>query len=219
MSEQARAAEHLRIIRSLMERATIYRAMSAPSALVGGTLSLLVAGSWVSYHQYSERAADLPPALLDRWFLWQWLGVLALTGASNLLFLHRDARRRGDPFLSPGMKLAISAMSPSLSVAAVLTILFVTQNYTRILAPMWVVLYGLALLSTAPFAPRSIERLGLVFLCAGLGVILMPAISVVAAPATNSVLFPHLLMGFTFGLFHIVYAACVWGARPTNADA
>jgi len=34
MNEQERAEEHLRTIRRLMERGTIYRAISAPTALV-----------------------------------------------------------------------------------------------------------------------------------------------------------------------------------------
>jgi hypothetical protein len=35
MSERSAAEEHLRVIRSLMERTTIDRAISAPTALVG----------------------------------------------------------------------------------------------------------------------------------------------------------------------------------------
>ena len=38
------AAEHLRTIRSLMERATVYRAISGPGALLGGVLALGVGG-------------------------------------------------------------------------------------------------------------------------------------------------------------------------------
>ena len=34
------AGSQLRVIRSLMERATIYRSLSAPTAFVGGLLSL-----------------------------------------------------------------------------------------------------------------------------------------------------------------------------------
>ena len=44
MSDRARAEEDLRVIRSLMERATIYRAISAPTAFVAGVLSILSAG-------------------------------------------------------------------------------------------------------------------------------------------------------------------------------
>ena len=40
MNDRFRAEEDLRVIRTLMERATVYRAISAPTALVGGVLSI-----------------------------------------------------------------------------------------------------------------------------------------------------------------------------------
>jgi len=45
MNERSRGEEHLRVIRSLMERATIYRAISAPTALLGGLLALATSGT------------------------------------------------------------------------------------------------------------------------------------------------------------------------------
>ena len=44
-NERSKAEEDLRIIRSLMERATVYRAISAPAALIAGLLSILAAGA------------------------------------------------------------------------------------------------------------------------------------------------------------------------------
>ena len=41
-NERSKAEEDLRVIRSLMERATVYRAISAPAALVAGLLSILL---------------------------------------------------------------------------------------------------------------------------------------------------------------------------------
>ena len=41
MTDQELAADHLKIIRSLMERATVYRAISAPAALFGGIIALV----------------------------------------------------------------------------------------------------------------------------------------------------------------------------------
>jgi hypothetical protein len=38
MNDRARAEEDLRVIRTFMERATTYRAISAPTAMVGGIL-------------------------------------------------------------------------------------------------------------------------------------------------------------------------------------
>jgi hypothetical protein len=52
MSTTEVALENLRIIRSLMEKAHIYRAVSAPAALTGGLLAL-AASAWplhVSWH-------------------------------------------------------------------------------------------------------------------------------------------------------------------------
>jgi len=49
--QQSRAEQDLRAIRTLMERATVYRAISAPTALIGGSLarvSLLSFGSTCS---------------------------------------------------------------------------------------------------------------------------------------------------------------------------
>ena len=43
--ERSKAEEDLRVIRSLMERATVYRAISAPAALVAGFLSIFAAAA------------------------------------------------------------------------------------------------------------------------------------------------------------------------------
>ena len=51
MIDRSNAEEDLRIIRTLMERATIYRAISAPTALVGGLLAILAA---VAIHVHDE---------------------------------------------------------------------------------------------------------------------------------------------------------------------
>ena len=40
MTTQQEAAEQLRVIRSMMERATIFRALSGETALVGGAVSI-----------------------------------------------------------------------------------------------------------------------------------------------------------------------------------
>ena len=43
MTTQEEAVEQLRIIRSMMERATIFRALSGETALIGGAVSMTVA--------------------------------------------------------------------------------------------------------------------------------------------------------------------------------
>lgn len=205
------AEEHLRVIRSLMEKATIYRALSAPSALVGGLLAVIVgfALGW----PLREWAASPAP------FFIAWLGVLAVAASSNLFFIRRDARRRGDPFISPGMKMALTALAPSQITAGFATALaacgaggFYTAGLYLSLPGFWCVLHGFGLLAMAHFAPRSIVRLGWSFLFAGLvatGVFFFGFGSILPH-GVSPVQIANAVMALTFGLFHLIYAACTW---------
>ena len=172
MNEQERAEEHLRTIRRLMERGTIYRAISAPTALVGGLLSL-------------------------------------------------GARRRNEQVFSTSMKAAFTALAPPFLVAAVLTLLFdvaASDPLNEItLSITWAICYGLGLLATSHFAPRSLTILGWAFLVTGLATTLVVRYAsnplLQTLDARDTVLF----MAGTFGLYHLIYAACAWprtGAAP-----
>ena len=89
MSDIDSASSQLRVIRSLMERATIYRSLSAPTALVGGLLSL--GGFAMAYYAKHHRDHPLTPVE----FLIVWLVILALTSLANVIFLSRGAAARG----------------------------------------------------------------------------------------------------------------------------
>ena len=211
MPTRTEAEEHLRIIRSLMEKATIYRAISAPTALVGGLLSVLAA--------FLFSISFSPPMRVDRhvtqrWFLITWLAVLGLTAAANTYFIWKDAQRRGDPFLSKGMRLALLSLLPPFVCAAFAT--FVLAGGAYLLPPAWMISYGLGLLATCHFAPRSIGILGWAFLIAGCFITIqmsswdfysMSGMDHLAPESNES-------MAFTFGLFHIIYAACTWSRKP-----
>ncbi len=209
MPTRSDAEEHLRIIRSLMEKATIYRALSAPTALVGGTCSAMF-GTWLHFYWRS-----LPPStVLDgegsAWlFIRGWLGVLAVTCAANTWFLWRDARRRGEPFISAGMKQALKCLAPPLLCGGFVT--FLIGERVFFLPFAWMTFYGLALLATAPFAPCSIPRLGWVFLLAGF-------VTFCSRGKSGVLTDPNLLMVATFGLFHLVYAAFTWPRRAFRDD-
>lgn len=214
MPTRSDAEEHLRIIRSLMEKATIYRAISAPTALVGGLASILVAA--LLHAKFASGAAADARAL----FLAGWLAVLAITAVANTWFLLRDARRRGDKFLSAGMRAAVRAFSPSYIVAALMTVLLAKE--TTFLPPVWMLFYGLGLLATQHFAPRSIGFLGWSFVAAGVFVGMFcsgPTVSVLPDSADKAEFIRHanVAMAATFGLFHLIYAACTWprGAQRT----
>jgi hypothetical protein len=206
MNERLKAEEDLRVIRTLMERATTYRAISAPTALVGGVLSIL---SSVLVQMAGDPANFLGRTIRPREFAFVWIDVLILTAVANAFFVWREAKNSGRPFVSSGMKLALGAIVPNLIVPAVFTIWFLRVGYLGAveleLVAVWVIFYGLALLSTALFAPRSLALLGWAFLLTGVGV---PVMANAIERLSDDV--PNLVMGVTFGLYHVIYAVCAW---------
>src|ERR1700737_3826663 len=121
MNDRSRAEEDLRVIRTLMERATIYRAISVPTALVGGGLSILSA---VLIHLSGYPESSLGRVIRPREFAFIWIDVLVLTVIANAFFVWREAKSSGRPSLSSGMRLALRAIAPNLIVPALFTIWF-----------------------------------------------------------------------------------------------
>src|SRR5438094_10570855 len=125
MDERQRAEEHLRVIRTLMERATIYRAISAPTALIGGLIALgLTSAIWASERHCAQIAPEVMRHISTRGFAALWLGALAIVLALNAFFVRRKAQRDGRPFISPSMKLALRSILPCLVLPAATTIWF-----------------------------------------------------------------------------------------------
>ena len=210
MQTSIEAEENLRVIRSLMEKATIYRAISAPAALLGGILAVAVAAAawWLS--GLSVTGARIP-------FLVTWLPVLAITSGANLWLLWRGAVRRGEPFASQGMRLALRAMLPALLAGGVCTVL-ATGGDWPLIASLWTLLYGVSLLAASHFAPKSLCWLGRLFFLSG-SLLLVVGIWVADSwRGADQTLIAHLIMGATFGIFHLIYAACTW-PRKTGGVA
>ena len=200
------ATEQLRAIRALMERSTIYRAISAPAALFAGLLSLAVCG-WL----WTLRDPKDAPAPIG--FMTIWLGVLLVVSAVNTWLLYRNARQRGEAFVSAGMKHALRALMPPLIAGFGMTLLQATETdkmqsrdcYAD-MAANWILFYGLALLATGSFAPRSMQALGGGFFAFGVLTWLPSVRWYFDRQYPAAVIF----MASSFGLLHIVYAACVW---------
>lgn len=197
MDPTGHAAAQLTTIRTLLERATIYRAISVPGAAVGGVLAL--AAAWLSR------------GMEPRAWLGTWLAVLAMASAFNFFQLAREARRDQRVFFTNGLRLALRGFLPPLLAGSVLGLGIGDQGDVAVTAMLWILFYGLGLLAVREFAPLSLARLGIVFFAVGLACFvvlifdLAPSFAVIPpAPMLGST-----LMGVTFGLFHLGYAAAV----------
>ena len=212
MNDYSTAEQNLGAIRGLIERGEIYRTVSARTALIGGVLSILTAGA-IYVNDEVTRILDRP--VRPRELAFAWLGVLFLTVIVSVLFLWRAGRDSGGLVNSRRMKLALRTIAPYLVIPAAFTGWFLTTGYLgaaeQDLVVVWIAFYGLMLLSTALFAPRALALLGWAFLLTSLSV---PVFSDIIDNRVGAV--PTVLMGVTFGLYHLIYAALNWPRKPVT---
>ncbi len=195
MTTREEAAEQLRVIRAVMERATIFRALSGETALIGGAAAL--AAAWRSEGKHAWA-----------WAAW-WLGGLAVVLAFNVFQIFRLKMIHKRPFWSSGLRVALRGVMPSLIAGGFLGLIFVRGDQDRAAACVWILHYGLALLAIREFAPKSMVWLGWAFVVFGVGS--LAGVSSVVEMPTNWM--QHLngarLMAIAFGGFHLIYGAMI----------
>lgn len=232
MTEQERAAENLKVIRSLMERATIYRAISWPTALFGGVVAVIISLLLYFREDVAIRGGDVEVVLMSEvaW-VFCWVVALVVTGAFNAILIARKSAREKGPFFSPGLKMALRLLVPPMLVGGVVGIGHVLSapGTAAGAAAIWTMCYGLALLATTGISPKSIRWLGWFFLAAGVAVYLFvwsdgahPLPGVGAMDHMESpMLEANLIMGACFGGFHLVYAVVVMlmSRKDTSPEA
>lgn len=195
MTTREEAAEQLRIIRTMMERATIFRALSGETALIGGAAAL--AAAWLSEGKQG----------------WAWAGWWLFGGGMVLLFntwqIFRASASHAKPFWNTGLKLAIRGALPSIVAGGFLGLLFVRARNEPAAACLWSLHYGLALLAIREFAPRSMVWLGWAFVVFG-----VTGLAGVAQVVEGIARLPYMangsqLMAIAFGGFHLIYGAVI----------
>ena len=191
MDLPAHAAAQLHTIRSLLERATVYRSISVPGAALGGVAALLAA--WFT------RAGGTSV------WLAVWHSVLLAMALFNTAVLARQSRREGRPLITSGFRLAFRGLLPPLVAGGLLGGLCALAGSAHWSAALWALCYGLALLATQEFAPRSLVWLGRTFFLAGMAATGLCVLQQdIDCPWLGSA-----IMATTFGGFHLAYAATV----------
>jgi len=197
MTTHQEAAEQLRVIRTMMERATIFRALSGEAALVGGAMSL--AAGWMSEDRHGWRWGGI------------WLGGLGIVLLFALWQLLRISQAHSRPLWSHGLKVALRGALPSLVVGGFIGLLYLKYGIKGgefFSACFWILHYGLALLAIREFAPKSMVWLGLAFVATGL-IALSGATFFQSMNPLLVRLGPSGLMAATFGGFHLLYGAAI----------
>lgn len=191
------AAQHLQVIRTLMERSAIYRRALAPVMLGLGVLGSAAAavGAWL-------QISSLRPFGI----FWLAVGVLGVSAA--YILVRRQALRASEPFWSPPTRRVTQALVPPLAAGFVATLCLISlpklpsePNPAVWLPALWIVFYGCAVHAAGFFMPRGMKLFGWGFIAGGCTV----GAFVAAAGMNPSSTLLHGIMGVFFGGMHLAY--------------
>jgi hypothetical protein len=190
------AVEHLQTIRTLMERSAVYRRALAPIMLFAGAtgLTTMILGLCLGINS-------------SRGFCGLWLGAAAVAVAGAFLLARRQAIKDREPFWSPPTRRVAQALLPPLLAGFCLGLLLLIFGHGIELAVslIWILFYGCALHAAGFFMPRGIKWFGWFFIFSSCGLFYVFMLHWVDFEVD-----PHELMGFFFGILHLMYGAYLY---------
>jgi hypothetical protein len=176
--------DDLRFIRETMENAASFTAVPGWGGVAMGVTALA-----------TSLVAPRPTAA-GVW-LATWLAAAMCAIAFGALGMYLKARRAGSPVLTrPGRKFLLS-LFPPLWAGAVISWAIYRVGLTHLLPGVWLLLYGVAVMSAGTFSVRVVPVMGLCFMLAGVGALFCPA------PWDNAV------MAAGFGGIHILFGTII----------
>lgn len=199
------AAEHLQVIRTLMERSAVYRRALAPVMTFNGAVGTLAALAGWGFKISSPRGFIL---------FWACVGALAVAG--SFLLVRRQALKESEPFWSPPTRRITQAMLPALVAGFVIgavtwaTVVLGPERIDPLLGVLWlplswVVLYGCAFHAAGFFMPRGMRIFGWAFVIGGCGLFALGVPDWADSPTCA-----HVIMGFFFGVLHLAYGVYLY---------
>ena len=179
-----RAIDNLQFIRETMERSTHFTAVPGyGGALMGVTA---VAAAYIAAQQ---------PHL--RGWLIVWLTEAFLAVAIGILAMWQKSKIAKTSLLSaPARKFAFGFVPP-MTAGLVMTLGLWKYGNFEMMPPVWMLLYGAAVVTGGAFSVRIVPVMGWIFMAGGAIALLIPAS------------FGNIMMGLTFGLTHIVFGLII----------
>jgi len=202
------AAEHLQVIRTLMERSALYRRTLAPIMLYVGSVGTLAGLGGLA----------IGIDALAPFYAW-WLSAAALALAGAFFIARRQAVRDGERFWSPPTLRVAEAMAPHLAAGLVLSLallMFGAAPPRGLFVLASALFYGCAVHAAGFFMPRGMKLFGwIVILVSAAG----SAGLAVLEPSIPGPRLAHAVMGCVFGVLHLAYGAYLYGTERRETDA
>lgn len=174
-----RAIDNLQFIRDTMERSTHFTAVPGYGAVLMGATA--IAAAYISSTQ---------TYLWDRLIV--WIAEAFLAFAIGLLAMWQKSKLANTPLTSaPAKKFAISFLPPVVCGIAI-TLGLWRYSYYEVMMPVWIMLYGAAVVTGGAFSVRVVPVMGWCFMLIG-------AIGFALPPG-----YGNILMAASFGMLNIV---------------
>jgi len=182
--QHSHAIEDLRFIRETMENAAAFTAVPGWGGVAMGLTALATAC-----------VAPRPPGG-EAWMI-TWLAAALCAFAFGALAAYWKARRAGTPILTrPGRKFLLSLLPPLLAGAVISGAIYGT-GLGRLLPSIWLLLYGVGVISAGTFSVRVVPVMGLCFMLAGVAAMFCPAA------------WGNAVMAAGFGGIHILFGTII----------
>lgn len=180
----AAAMDNLRFIRDTMERAASFTALSGWGQVVIGIAGFLAA--WLASRQDSA----------ENW-LATWAAAAVVAGMVGIVTTAMKARAMGMPLRKgPGRKFVLS-LFPPLAAGAVLTLVLFQAGMVQMLPGMWLLLFGVGIVSAGSFSVRVVPVMGICFMALGVAALFAPES------------WGDALMAAGFGGLHVVFGTVI----------
>ena len=180
------AIDNLRYIRDAMERASAFTSIPGWGGFVIGLTALATTAIAEPMTAWSTR----------RW-LATWLIEAVLAAAIGGLAMWWKAGRVGTSFMSGAARRFFVSYFAPLIAGAVLTLAIVRGGTVEPLPSVWLLLYGVAFVSSGAFSLRVIPVMGFCFMLFGLLAAFVP------------LAVGNLLLGAAFGGLHIIFGLII----------
>jgi hypothetical protein len=177
------AADNLRFIRDTMERASAFTAVPGMGGVVIG-MTALAAGTLAAGH-----------ALRAQFYIWLVEGFIA--AVLGIAALRWKSKRIAIPLASRPAKRALLSFAPPLIAGALLTVVLFRLDQLALIGGLWLLLYGVAVVTGGAFSVRVVPVMGLCFMALGAVALFLPF------------RWENALMTVGFGVVHIAFGSVI----------
>lgn len=202
MDQQQEQLEAIQGIRTLMERAARFHALSGMAGVIVGMIAL--AGTAAIYlfldlspsdTEYLEKAVEVPR--FDYFLLGDALIVLTLALLTGGFMAIRKAKKMQLPLWDATARRLVFNLFIPLITGGVFSLILFDKGYIYLLAPVTLIFYGLALVNASKYSINEIRYLGLWEILTGL-------------IASYFIDYGLLAWAFGFGILHIIYGVVIY---------